>query len=237
MRDPWKALPWVASVSLHATAFFFLAGLLMTVPPSDRQGREADLILSVGGGAQVPGDEVPAAQVGRGRRTVRAPHGAAQQRKAPPRAPRVHAATSVGVPQSDPPPPGDGGPGARAQPTEPATTWDESWPADATQAGVATALDGGSGQVGWDTASRRLIRRRDPVFPAVLSVLGQEVECEARITVGPSGGVTRVEITRSSGYTEIDAGVEAALRDYLFSRADGSTAGTVRFRFRLEKTD
>jgi hypothetical protein len=44
---------------------------------------------------------------------------------------------------------------------------------------------------------------------------------------------------RSSGYTEIDAGVEAALRDYLFSRADGSTetVGTVRFHYRLEKTD
>jgi hypothetical protein len=46
-----------------------------------------------------------------------------------------------------------------------------------------------------------------------------------------------VEITRSSGYIEIDASVEAALRDYLFSRVDGrvETAGTVHFRFRLEK--
>jgi TonB family protein len=102
------------------------------------------------------------------------------------------------------------------------------------------AVTEGTGeQIGWDDASRRLLRRRDPRFPSVLSTLGQEVECEARITVAPSGGVVRVEITRSSGYTEIDAGVEAALRDYLFSRADGSkeTVGTVRFRFRLEKMD
>jgi len=51
--------------------------------------------------------------------------------------------------------------------------------------------------------------------------------------------VIRVEITRSSGYIEIDASVEAALRDYLFSRVDGreNAIGTVRFRFRLEKQD
>ena len=69
--------------------------------------------------------------------------------------------------------------------------------------------------------------------------MGQEIEGEARITVAPSGAVIRVEITRSSGYIEIDASVEAALRDYLFSRVDGreNAIGTVRFRFRLEKQD
>ncbi len=43
----------------------------------------------------------------------------------------------------------------------------------------------------------------------------------------------------SSGYIEIDASVEAALRDYLFSRVDGrvDSTGTVKFRFRLEKQD
>ena len=73
----------------------------------------------------------------------------------------------------------------------------------------------------------------------MLSAMGQEIEGEARISVAPSGIVTRVEITRSSGYIEIDASVEAALRDYLFSRVDGraETAGTVHFRFRLEKQD
>jgi TonB family protein len=126
-----------------------------------------------------------------------------------------------------------------AEQTRSGATWEESWAADRPEAVMSTPLEGSDSQVGWDASSRKLIRRRDPKFPAVLSALGQEVECEARITVAPSGGVTRVEITRSSGYTEIDAGVEAALRDYLFSRADGSTetVGTVRFRFRLEKTD
>jgi TonB family protein len=103
---------------------------------------------------------------------------------------------------------------------------------------AGTGLSEGT-QVGWEGATRKLIRKRNPVFPAILSAAGQEVECQARITVSPSGGVTHVEIVSSSGYIEIDASVEAALRDYLFSRVDGrkDAVGTVRFHFRLERQD
>lgn len=105
--------------------------------------------------------------------------------------------------------------------------------------GEAGVISGGGAEIGWNGTARRLLRRRDPQFPVVLSAAGQEVEGEARITVSPLGNVTRVEITRSSGYIEIDASVEAALRDYLFAQVNGrsDTVGTVRFRFRLEKTD
>jgi len=94
-------------------------------------------------------------------------------------------------------------------------------------------------RIGWNGSERKLVHWRNPAFPPSLSALGQEVECEARITVAASGAVTRVEITRSSGYIEIDAGVEAALRDYLFSRINErkDTVGTIRFRFRLERQD
>jgi TonB family protein len=94
-------------------------------------------------------------------------------------------------------------------------------------------------RIGWEGSARKLIHKRDPAFPAKLSAAGQEVECEARITVAASGVVTRVEITRSSGYIEIDASVEAALRDYLFSRASErkDAVGTIKFRFRLERQD
>ena len=94
-------------------------------------------------------------------------------------------------------------------------------------------------RIGWEGSARKVIRRRAPAFPAQLSAAGQEVECEARITVAASGVVSRVEITRSSGYIEIDASVEAALRDYLFSRINErkDTVGTIRFRFRLERQD
>ena len=107
---------------------------------------------------------------------------------------------------------------------------------------LASSAAGGSPSgtmVGLEGIQRKLIRKRDPEFPAVLRAIGQEIEGEARISVAPSGMVTRVEITRSSGYIEIDASVEAALRDYLFSRVDGriDTVGTVHFRFRLEKQD
>lgn len=112
-------------------------------------------------------------------------------------------------------------------------------PAQGAEPGGSPGAFAGGTEWGWQGLPRKLVRRRTPEFPALLSALGQEVEGEARITVAPSGIVTRVEITRSSGYIEIDASVEAALRDYLFSRVDGreDSKGTVKFRFRLEKQD
>lgn len=104
---------------------------------------------------------------------------------------------------------------------------------------LVAALPSAGAQIGWEGAARRLIRRRDPQFPRILSATGQEVECVARISVSPSGTVTRVDIVKSSGYTEIDASIEGALRDYLFSKVEGrqNAVGTVSFRFRLEKRD
>ncbi len=95
-------------------------------------------------------------------------------------------------------------------------------------------------EIAWQQgAARTVVRRVSPRFPSVLSAAGQEVECEATITVTPLGTVVDVEITRSSGYTEVDAGVEAALRQYVFSRAEGrqNVSGTVTFQFRLERRD
>jgi TonB family protein len=84
-----------------------------------------------------------------------------------------------------------------------------------------------------------VVRWRDPPLPAVLRRTGQEAECEAEITVAPSGAILHVEITKGSGYTDIDASVEAALRDNLFSRVSGrtDTIATVRYKFRPEKQD
>jgi TonB family protein len=223
LKDPWKALPWVASISLHATAFFFLAGLLMNAPHGEREPVRVELALSLAredppGGAT--GQPLP-------RRSARPP---------------VIRPAAVGVPHGEKPrvsPPNDPASGSASAGTYERSPWEQFWAADRPEDTTIGPVERSDGQLGGDMSSRKLIRRRDPTFPTVLSALGQEVECEARITVSPSGGVTRVEITRSSGYTEIDAGVEAALRDYLFSRADGSTdtVGTVRLRFRLEKTD
>jgi TonB family protein len=94
-------------------------------------------------------------------------------------------------------------------------------------------------ELGWEGPGRTLLRRVEPRFPDRFSVSGVEADCEARIVVSPGGNVVRVEITRSSGYIEIDRNVEAALRQFLFSRADsGSDAtGMVRFRFRLDRRE
>jgi TonB family protein len=94
-------------------------------------------------------------------------------------------------------------------------------------------------RIGWTSAARTVVRSVNPRFPAILSETGQEAEVVARITVTPLGAVVDVEITRGSGYTEIDAAVETALRQWLFSRSEGkqNALGTVSYRFPLEKRD
>jgi TonB family protein len=94
-------------------------------------------------------------------------------------------------------------------------------------------------RIGWTGATRTTVRSVNPRFPAILSETGQEAEVVARITVTPLGAVVDVEITRRSGYTEIDAAVETALRQWIFSRSEGkqNALGTVSYRFPLEKRD
>ena len=121
-------------------------------------------------------------------------------------------------------------------------------PAAGSAASSGTQSDGlqlpGSGgvpqsQIAWEKDARTLVRRPGLQFPAALSAAGQEVECEAQIAVSPTGAVTHVEIIRSSGYTDIDESVVAALWGYRFSPVESrkDAVGTVRFRFRLEKRD
>ena len=79
----------------------------------------------------------------------------------------------------------------------------------------------------------------DPQFPSGLFVARKRWECGARIGVSAEGAVAPVEITRRSVYTEVDASVEAARRECLFSRVDEvrNAVGAIKFRFRLEKRD
>jgi len=94
-------------------------------------------------------------------------------------------------------------------------------------------------RVEWTGRSRTMVKEVKPRFPTIFSTTGQEAAVEARITVTPLGVVVDVEITRSSGYTEIDAAVETALRQWLFSRSEGkqNAIGTVYYRFPLERRD
>ena len=94
-------------------------------------------------------------------------------------------------------------------------------------------------RVEWTGRSRTMVKEVKPRFPTIFSTTGQEAAVEARITVTPLGVVVDVEITRSSGYTEIDAAVETALRQCLYSRIEGkqNQIGTVYCRFPLERRD
>ncbi len=92
-------------------------------------------------------------------------------------------------------------------------------------------------KIDWSTGQRKLLKKSLPSFPSRLIQAGVEVDVEALITVSPTGYVTGVEITRSSGYTLVDNAVAAALRDYLFEKSESleSDTGLIRFHFRLER--
>jgi TonB family protein len=89
----------------------------------------------------------------------------------------------------------------------------------------------------WKGRERKVLKAARPEFPDILLQEGQEVDVEALFTVEPSGQVTRVEITRSSGYNAVDRTVERTLMGYLFepSTDESQDTGRIVFRFRLER--
>jgi periplasmic protein TonB len=119
----------------------------------------------------------------------------------------------------------------------------DALPTVTTTTGAAARADAAASvpsvRVEWSGTPRTLSREVKPRFPSVLSTTGQEAEVIARITVSPLGAVIDVEITRGSGYIEIDAAVESALRQCLYTRIEGkqNQIGTVYYRFPLEKRD
>jgi TonB family protein len=82
---------------------------------------------------------------------------------------------------------------------------------------------------------RTLLLRPRLGFPVLLLEKGLEVDVEAAFIVAPSGQVTRIEITRSSGFASVDREVEQALRDALFAESSQEDSGRIQFRFRLER--
>jgi TonB family protein len=121
----------------------------------------------------------------------------------------------------------------------PAPSSAASTAASTAAASVEAAAGEPSVRIGWSGQVRTVTRQVNPRFPSILSTTGHEADVEARITVSPLGAVVDVEITRPSGYTEIDAAVETALRQWIFSRIEGkqNAVGTVYYRFPLEKRD
>jgi TonB family protein len=100
-------------------------------------------------------------------------------------------------------------------------------------------LAAGETELVWSGGGRRLLRQGSLSFPEILVREGQEVDVEASFLVSPDGRVTKVEITRSSGYILVDRAIERVLTEYLFegSPEGEAEAGLIRFRFRLERPD
>jgi len=93
---------------------------------------------------------------------------------------------------------------------------------------AATALE-------WRGRERGLLRRPQLRFPELLKEKGLEVDVEADFVVAPSGQVSQVVITRSSGFASVDREVELALRDALFDSSSQEDVGRIQFHFRLER--
>jgi TonB family protein len=96
-----------------------------------------------------------------------------------------------------------------------------------------------SGALEWRGRERKVLRAVRPEFPEVLRQEGLGVDVQATFTVAPSGQVTQVEITRSSGYASVDRAVVRALMNYLFEASDTDAAdiGEQQFSYRLERTN
>jgi TonB family protein len=229
-----KAIPWIVSFAAHVVLAVAAASILSVSPDIPQRIVQVDvqLVSQAGGRGRAPANRGPSAARVTGAASPPAAVGDSTHSTVP-----QGPATGV-VPY--------GGQVARNDSTLPSVQDVLSDLSATTQAGSSVIMPGEgkiapgkSGRIGGEGAPRKLIRRRDPQFPVILSAAGQEGAVEARITIAPSGLVTRVEITRSSGYTEVDASVEAALRDYLFSRVNGrlDAVESWRIRFRLEKMD
>ncbi len=221
-----RILPWMASLLVHAILAVVSQDTRISQRALPASRRMIEVVLEQAGPiAGGPGNR-PAVLRPRARAAGRAPLIRSSARPTAPKPGTPQAAR----PEREELPPDEPFPEASSSRTAPA------------EAVIGEPGGAGTGpRFGWEGEPRRIIRSPGVKFPRVLSASGQEVDCEARITVDPSGVVSHVEITRSSGYTEIDASVEAALRGYLFSRDYGFEAktavGTVRFRFRLERYD
>ena len=222
-----RALPWLVSIGAHL-AGLAAVGILLAHPTGLMPVPRVDITF-----AGAPGTGRGEPQSGRGAAAgTPAPTSAPASVSAgtAEQAPRTSGLSTEAVPVL----------GSRGAPDNavPTPTAGDVLADAASVSPVATGSPSGT-MVAFEGVQRRLIRKRNPEFPTVLSAIGQEVDVDARIAIAPSGNVTRVEITRSSGYIEIDASVEAALRDYLFSRINErkDTVGTIRFRFRLERQD
>jgi TonB family protein len=223
--DLRRILPWIIALTVHAAIVVVFMDVIILPPTSGIPEIMLDLSIQAAG-SDMRGTAPVVSRAERAR-TAAQPY---RPRLAPP--PRVadESPRGVEVTEALSRNPAPEAPGIPAGEAPLARDGAQGPPVSNPQQGA---------RIGWEGSARKLLYKRDPAFPAQLSAAGQEVECEARITVAASGVVTRVEITRSSGYIEIDANVEAALRDYLFSRANErkDAVGTIRFSFRLERQD
>ena len=234
-------LPWIVSLALHAALVLFPVGVFLSLPPRVVPVMGVDLALAASPGARAaPGGSGDAPGVVT---AATLPIPALRAAKVPPVAGhRVSTETLHGVVPIERP---GAGAAAIAVPLPSVEDVLSDMPS-VSSAAIARAPEAGEdasqtlgAQIVWRGSPRKVVRWRDPPLPAVLGRTGQEAECEAEITVAPSGAILHVEITKGSGYTDIDASVEAALRDNLFSRVSGrtDTIATVRYKFRPEKQD
>ncbi len=236
-----RGIPWAASLLLHA-ALLVVPWRMGVLPRARPEDRRIDLVFDQPTPrAARPASRLPA------RRPVELPSAAA------PSAPRAASAATVPTALSGPAAPlGDRLLDLAVSPSSPFPSprdvlSDLPSPAAAADSAAYTVSSAdpamaevsvAAATIAWQGRARGVIRRINPEFPRILSRIGQEGECVARITVTPSGTVSRVEIVHGSGYPEIDASVTGALRGWLFAKSEGqSSTAEISYPFRLRARD
>jgi TonB family protein len=223
-----RAAPWIVSLLAH-TLLVLLVPLSVDLGGMREPAVERRVVLELDDGDRLPSETTVAAVPGVDASDLPLP-----SRLARSDAPAVDAASSAALaPSPRTATAAVGVPSSREilESLPPVTS--------AVGASVAAAAAEPTVRVEWSGTPRTLSKEVRPRFPSILSATGQEAEVVARITVSPLGQVIDVEITRGSGYIEIDAAVESALRQCLYTRIEGkqNQIGTVYYRFPLEKRD
>ncbi|HEY9721882.1 MAG TPA: TonB family protein [Oscillatoriaceae cyanobacterium] len=100
-----------------------------------------------------------------------------------------------------------------------------------TQGDPTTNASGMSGAL----ASRAILTRVVPSYPPRAEALGEEGSVRVRVWATPQGGVERVEVLRSSGWSYFDRAAVTAVRQWVFnaSPSAGEEYGDVTLYFRL----
>jgi protein TonB len=101
---------------------------------------------------------------------------------------------------------------------------------------ISAASEPQVGAVDTPLAEVQLVRRTEPQYPAMSKRMDEQGTVVTRLTILPSGRVSKVDVIRSSGHSRLDQAARDAVRNWIFARRDGASMSytvTVPVKFSL----